>query len=98
MTPGVPTTTADNDAVGIDLEEAALTLTPELRADVELRQGGLMVLGGVQLLMIGVMGEYIAKILSETKARPVYLVAEHSLRQATPAAATVPETAVSTAE
>ncbi len=43
---------------------------------------GLMVLGGVQLLMIGVMGEYIGKVLSETKARPVYFVAEHSLKQA----------------
>jgi glycosyltransferase involved in cell wall biosynthesis len=41
---------------------------------------GLMVLGGVQLVMIGVMGEYIGKILSELKARPVYFVAEHSLK------------------
>jgi glycosyltransferase involved in cell wall biosynthesis len=43
---------------------------------------GLMTLGGVQLLMIGIVGEYIGKILSELKARPIYFVAEHSVKQA----------------
>jgi glycosyltransferase involved in cell wall biosynthesis len=43
---------------------------------------GLMVLGGVQLIMIGVVGEYIGKILSELKGRPVYFVAQHSVKTA----------------
>jgi glycosyltransferase involved in cell wall biosynthesis len=43
---------------------------------------GMMVIGGVQLLMIGIMGEYIAKILFELKGRPVYFVTEHELKEA----------------
>jgi dolichol-phosphate mannosyltransferase len=31
-------------------------------------------LGGVQLLMIGLLGEYIASLFTETKKRPVFLV------------------------
>jgi glycosyltransferase involved in cell wall biosynthesis len=42
---------------------------------------GLMTIGGVQLIMIGIVGEYIGKILSELKARPIYFVAEHSERR-----------------
>jgi len=40
------------------------------------------VLGGVQLMMIGIVGEYIGKMLSEIKARPAYFVAEHSVKAA----------------
>jgi glycosyltransferase involved in cell wall biosynthesis len=43
---------------------------------------GIMVIGGAQLIMIGIVGEYVAKILSELKARPVYFVAEHLRREA----------------
>jgi polyisoprenyl-phosphate glycosyltransferase len=42
--------------------------------------------------MIGIVGEYIGKILSELKARPIYFVAEHSVK---PLEA---ETAASTSE
>jgi glycosyltransferase involved in cell wall biosynthesis len=43
---------------------------------------GLMVLNSMQLFMMGIMGEYIAKMFSEVKARPIYLVAEQSLKTA----------------
>jgi len=43
---------------------------------------GLMTIGGVQLIMIGIVGEYIGKILSELKGRPIYFVAEHSIKRA----------------
>ena len=36
---------------------------------------GMMLLGGIQLLFIGVLGEYIARIYNETKGRPKYIVA-----------------------
>lgn len=35
---------------------------------------GMTFLGGIQLLSIGILGEYIAKIFTEVKARPPYLI------------------------
>ena len=35
-------------------------------------------LGGVQLLSIGILGEYIGRIFNETKNRPTYLISEYS--------------------
>ena len=36
-------------------------------------------LGGVQLLCIGIMGQYLAKTYLETKKRPIYIVREDNI-------------------
>lgn len=51
-----------------------------------------MVIGGVQLILIGVLGEYIGKMLSEIKGRPAYFVAEHSVKRASESGRSRPAT------
>jgi hypothetical protein len=34
----------------------------------------LLLLGGIVMISIGVLGEYVARIFEEVKARPLYLV------------------------
>jgi glycosyltransferase involved in cell wall biosynthesis len=53
-------------------------------------------LGGIQLVFLGVLGEYIAVIFEEVKDRPRYLVARHLLRDdsSSPEVAPVESTAI----
>ena len=51
-----------------------------------------LLLGGVQLLMIGVLGEYLQRILEEARARPLYIV-ERTLGFP-PVAASQPDAAI----
>ena len=41
----------------------------------------ILLLGGLQLLSLGIIGKYIAKIFLETKKRPNYIIKESNLKE-----------------
>ena len=40
----------------------------------------ILLLGGIQLLFIGILGKYLEKTYIETKKRPIYLVKETNFK------------------
>ncbi|MBK5286117.1 MAG: glycosyltransferase, partial [Bacteroidia bacterium] len=39
-----------------------------------------LIIGGVQLISIGIIGEYLARVFSEAKDRPLYFIKEDTKR------------------
>jgi dolichol-phosphate mannosyltransferase len=55
-----------------------------------LQTTAILLLGGAQLLVIGLVGSYVGRIYRQTQSRPLYIVAEESEEPSSPAAAQTP--------
>ena len=45
-----------------------------IRRRIDKLNSPVMFLGGIQLLSLGIIGEYLSRMFVETKARPIYIV------------------------
>lgn len=50
----------------------------------------ILMLGGLQLMAMGILGEYLGRLFIESKGRPLYLLKEYQPFDATPAHANIP--------
>ncbi|MEG0551957.1 MAG: glycosyltransferase, partial [Carnobacterium sp.] len=42
---------------------------------------GILFIGGIQLISLGVIGEYLSRVFVETKNRPLYFIQEYSEKE-----------------